>query len=113
SILVSRSEKSEDIGFYAEFWMREQYAADLAAYYKDPAFADELAFFRAHKTRGESGRAYRVYHATTASPLIRTLAGLLWRLNQDVHKRSPADLEVLVDRFSGADGVDHVEVLHA
>src|SRR5690606_7709318 len=113
NIIVSFMDRPGAVGLYAEFFRRKSFASDMEQYFHDPAFADELAFFRSHKTRGKTGKLYGHYHSITANALVRLLAVLLWRLDHDVGKLDKTGLTVLVDRFAGANGIDAATVLSA
>lgn len=113
NIIVSLMRQANTVSVYAEFANREDFAESLAHYYRDPAFAPEFAFFRAHKTKGTTGALYKTYHSITSSPLVRHLADILWRIDEDLAANTNGTASVLVDRFSGTAGIDAKAVLDA
>lgn len=113
NIILSLMRDADTFSVYTEFANRESFAKGLSSYYRDPAFAPEFAFFRAHKTKGTTGALYKTYHSITSSPLVRNLADILWRIDEDLTANTNGMASVLVDRFSGTAGIDAKAVLDA
>ncbi len=109
-ILTSLLQDSEGAAIYSEFRERSAFVEDQKPYYTDPQFTAELKYLRAHRLRGRTGKLYGLYHSITSNPVIRLLAVILWRLEQDL-RRTGATVEVHVDKFSSSSGIDAEVVL--
>lgn len=110
NIIQSLLNDCQGAAVYSEVRLRSAFFADQTGYYRDPAFAQELAFLQNHKTGGKQGCLYKIYHSITSSPIVRLLAIMLWRLEEDLAPLG-ATVDVYVDKFASSNGIDAAAVL--
>jgi hypothetical protein len=109
NIIAGMSRYPNVIGVHVDFRRRDALAQRLAPYYTDEGFAEELAFFR-NDVDAKKRNRYSVYHTVTTNPVLRILATLLWSLDKAVEAAGGEALDVVVDRFAGARGIDSEDV---
>lgn len=111
-VLAAMQRERGVLGFRYDFRDRLEFSRRLSPYFSDPEFEQELMFLRRHN-RGPLKGLYKRYHNLTTNPVLRILTTTLWSLDRTIRANGGGDLDVYVDRFAGALGIDAVGVLHA
>lgn len=110
-ILVRFQGYRYEFGVLGEFYQRTN-MQDLLEPYYDPA-----APWRAERdylaSREIPKDLYKVYHRATVYPLLRTLPHAFWQLDASVKNIGGKSSRIIVDAFTGIEGVGAPEVLRA
>lgn len=86
---------------------RSHAATAQTRFFKDERFQAELAFIR----KEVGTKAYRGYHNSIVSPLVPLYTLILPHINELMYATRHERIDVLVDSFADAHGIDAVEVV--
>lgn len=109
SLILERFQKYRfEFGILTEFYQREQMQDGLEPFYSDPAWEIERRFLM---SRLVPKGLYHAFHRATMYPLLRILPIIFWKLNDSVRNIGGGGTSLVIDGFTGTDGVGAADVL--
>lgn len=97
-------------GILAEFYPRAHMQDLLEPFYSDASTRVEHIYLASRLVPKD---LYRIYHRATMYPLLRTMPYLFWQLDASVKNIGGKSTSIVMDAFTGTEGVEAPEVLRA
>lgn len=110
SILVRFQGYRYEFGLLAEFYARSHMQDLLEPYYSGAISSVERDYLASRQVPKD---LYRIYHRATVYPLLRIIPYLFWQLDASIKNIGGKDTSVLIDAFTGTEGVEAPAVLRA